>query len=126
MMSQLGEFSFLLAAAGLAVAAISPEESKLIISVTVLSLALSPFWLATARRLQLAMERPLETWRQVFTETFVEERVSFGYIIRYPARLIGILGSSFTRRKRQATLDTNIGEDGQEPTEENLIPNPNA
>ena len=36
MMSQLGEFSFLLAAAGLAVAAISPEEAKLIISVTVL------------------------------------------------------------------------------------------
>ena len=53
MMSQSGEFSFLLAAAGLAMAAKSSEESKLIISVTVLglvlSLALSPFWLATAR-----------------------------------------------------------------------------
>jgi Kef-type K+ transport system membrane component KefB len=49
MMSQSGEFSFLLAAAELAMAAKSPEESKLIISVTVLSLALSPFWLATAR-----------------------------------------------------------------------------
>ena len=48
-MSQSGEFSFLLAAAGLAMAAKSPEESKLIISVTVLNLALSPFWLATAR-----------------------------------------------------------------------------
>ena len=126
MMSQLGEFSFLLAAAGLAVAAISPEESKLIISVTVLSLALSPFWLATARRLQLAMERPLETWRQVFTATFVGEHVSFSHIIRSPARLIGVLGSPFTRRQRQATLDINDGMGGQEPTEEDLIQNPNA
>jgi CPA2 family monovalent cation:H+ antiporter-2 len=74
MMSQLGEFSFLLAATGLAVAAISPEESKLIISVTVLSLALSPFWLSTARRLQRVVERPLETWKQVLTATFVGER----------------------------------------------------
>ena len=36
LISQLGEFSFLLAASATAVAAISPEESKLIISVTVL------------------------------------------------------------------------------------------
>lgn len=75
MMSQLGEFSFLLAAAGLAVAAISPDESKLIISVTVLSLALSPFWLSTARRLHHIAERQLPTLRQVLTSTFVGERL---------------------------------------------------
>lgn len=75
MMSQLGEFSFLLAAAGLAVAAISPEESKLIISVTVLSLALSPFWLSTARRLSHIAERRLPTLRQVLVSTFVGERL---------------------------------------------------
>lgn len=74
MMSQIGEFSFLLAATGLAVAAISPEESKLIISVTVLSLALSPFWLATARRLQHVLRRPLLSWAQVVNTTFVGER----------------------------------------------------
>ncbi len=74
MMSQLGEFSFLLAGAGLAVAAISPEESKSIISVTVLSLALSPFWLSTARRLHHIAERRLPTLRQVLDSTFVPER----------------------------------------------------
>ncbi len=75
MMSQIGEFSFLLAASGLAVAAISPEESKLIISVTVLSLALSPFWLATARRLQHVLPRPFQSLGQVMNTTFVGERV---------------------------------------------------
>ena len=82
MMSQVGEFSFLLAASGLAVAAISPEESKLIISVTVMSLALSPFWLATARRLQHVMERPYETWNQVANATFVGERAFLRRLLR--------------------------------------------
>ncbi len=50
LISQLGEFSFLLAAAGFATGAIGIEGSRLVISVTVLSLVLSPFWLVTARR----------------------------------------------------------------------------
>ncbi len=75
LISQLGEFSFLLAASAAAVAAISPEESKLIISVTVLSLALSPFWLSTARRLQRIAERRLTTLKLVFDATFVNERL---------------------------------------------------
>ena len=75
LISQLGEFSFLLAASAAAVAAISPEESKLIISVTVLSLALSPFWLSTARRLQRIAERRLTTLKLVFEATFVGERL---------------------------------------------------
>ncbi len=61
--------------AATAVAAISPEESKLIISVTVLSLALSPFWLSTARRLQRIAERRLSTLKLVFEATFVGERL---------------------------------------------------
>ncbi len=73
LISQLGEFSFLLAASAAAVAAITPEESKLIISVTVLSLALSPFWLSTARRLHRIAERRLTTLKLVFEATFVGE-----------------------------------------------------
>jgi len=86
--SQLGEFSFLLAAAGLAVAAISPEESKLIISVTVLSLALSPFWLSTARRLHHIAERRLPTLRQVLVSTFVGERLLARRSARLGRRLV--------------------------------------
>jgi CPA2 family monovalent cation:H+ antiporter-2 len=60
LISQLGEFSFLLAGTGLAVGAIGPEDSKIVVGVTVLSLCLSPFWLATARRGQrLAAHRML-------------------------------------------------------------------
>lgn len=52
MLSQIGEFSFLLAGIGAASGVIGDDERRLIIAVTVLSLALSPLWVLTGRRLQ--------------------------------------------------------------------------
>ena len=52
LLSQLGEFSFVLAGAGVAVAAVGIEGHRLIIAVIALSLMVSPIWLMTARRLQ--------------------------------------------------------------------------
>lgn len=50
-MSQLGEFSFILVAAGTSAKAISPDDYRLMIAVIALSLLTSPMWLAIARRL---------------------------------------------------------------------------
>lgn len=139
MMSQLGEFSFLLAAAGLSVAAITPEESKLIISVTVLSLALSPFWLATARRLQHVMTRPFETWNEVLDATFVGERALLRRFTRRTVPALGRMGDAVARgagrlkigRRRQATADTPALQDATQTDdaregEEKTAPQPNA
>ena len=90
--SQLGEFSFLLAASAIAIAAITQEEAKLLISVTVLSLALSPFWLSTARRLKRIAERRLTTLKLVFDATFVGER------------LLAKRGARWARRSTTKTL----------------------
>src|SRR3546814_2971456 len=51
LLAQLGEFSFILAAQGLAVAAIGGEGHRLLVAVTVLSLVMSSVWLEAARRL---------------------------------------------------------------------------
>lgn len=51
-LAQLGEFSFILAALGLSTGAITDEAHRLLVSITVLSLLTSPFWLMIARRLQ--------------------------------------------------------------------------
>lgn len=51
LLAQLGEFSFILAAQGLAVAAIDWESHRLLVAVTVISLLVSPVWLEVARRL---------------------------------------------------------------------------
>lgn len=50
-MGQVGEFSFILAATGLAVGAIPDSSYRLMIAVIALSLLISPMWLAIARRL---------------------------------------------------------------------------
>ncbi len=82
MISQIGEFSFLLAAAGLTVGAISVEESRLVITVTALSLGLSPFWLSTARRLQIIASRGVVDWNKILSSTFVLQRALFRWLTR--------------------------------------------
>jgi len=51
LLAQLGEFSFILAALGLSIGAVGWENHRLLVAVTVISLAFSPIWLEVARRL---------------------------------------------------------------------------
>jgi len=52
LLSQVGEFSFVIASAGVTMNLVGIEGSKLIISVIALSLIVSPIWLETAKRIQ--------------------------------------------------------------------------
>ena len=59
-LAQLGEFSFLLATVGQEAGIVNEYGNNLIVSLTVLSLALSPIWLSTAKRLHdLAPKRTI-------------------------------------------------------------------
>ena len=51
-MGQVGEFSFVLAAAGTAAGLLAADDYRLLVSVIALSLVASPLWLLTARRLE--------------------------------------------------------------------------
>src|SRR5690606_24451741 len=51
MLAQIGEFSFILAGVGLDRGLLSPDDSRLIVSVTAFSLLFAPFWQIAARRL---------------------------------------------------------------------------
>lgn len=70
LLAQIGEFSFILAALGISAGAVSGELYRLIIAVTVLSLATSPIWLEISRRLHrvalLGVTSPRETMRLIF------------------------------------------------------------
>ena len=52
LLSQVGEFSFVLAGAGVAVSAVGIEGHRLIVAIIALSLVVSPLWLMTARRMR--------------------------------------------------------------------------
>ena len=65
MLAQIGEFSFLLALTGVQSGLITPENGRLVVSVTVLSLALSPLWVVTARRLRQLAEHGITSAREL-------------------------------------------------------------
>ena len=65
MLAQIGEFSFLLALIGLDVGLIAPAEGRLVVAVTALSLAISPLWVVTARRLQRLTERGITSGEEL-------------------------------------------------------------
>ncbi len=56
-LGQIGEFSFVLAALGLATGAILPEGYKYVVSIIALSLIITPVWLYGVRRLNLMGRR---------------------------------------------------------------------
>ncbi|WP_419903742.1 cation:proton antiporter [Kiloniella sp.] len=70
LLAQLGEFSFILAALGIGAGVLEDSDYRLVVSVTVISLFTSPFWLFTARRLhqitQLGITSGSETMRLTY------------------------------------------------------------
>lgn len=93
LLAQLGEFSFILAAQGLAVAAIDWESHRLLVAVTVLSLMVSPVWLEAARRLHrialLGITSGSETLRLTIGPEALALGRSRGIITAWLARLRG-------------------------------------
>jgi CPA2 family monovalent cation:H+ antiporter-2 len=72
-LSQVGEFSFLLAATGLSAGAIGEEQSRLVIAVTVLSLSISPLWLTSARRVHGLASRQIDTLHELVDAAYGDE-----------------------------------------------------
>lgn len=72
-LSQIGEFAFVLATVGLENRIIDENGQKLIIALTVLSLSLSPLWVGAARRLQSLAPEPLMGLRQIVDTIYVRE-----------------------------------------------------
>ncbi|MEQ8355071.1 MAG: cation:proton antiporter [Kiloniellaceae bacterium] len=78
LLAQLGEFSFILAAQGLAVGAIDWESHRLLVAVTVLSLMVSPVWLEAARRLHRIALLGITSGRETLRLTVGPEALALG------------------------------------------------
>jgi CPA2 family monovalent cation:H+ antiporter-2 len=78
LLAQLGEFSFILAAQGLAVAAIDWESHRLLVAVTVISLLVSPVWLEAARRLHRIALLGITSGRETLRLTLGPEALALG------------------------------------------------
>ena len=97
-LAQVGEFSFLLGGVGLRREVITADEFRLILTVTALSLVISPLWLAAARRLHRVAAFPRASVRYVM-------RIAFGRETAWLRRQAGHLGTGLRRvtgRRRPA------------------------
>ncbi|MEQ8369311.1 MAG: cation:proton antiporter, partial [Alphaproteobacteria bacterium] len=78
-LAQIGEFSFLLAAAGVGAGLITGEDGDLVVAVAALSLLFGPAWLAVARRLHLpalqSVRSSLEMFRLLYESNTLNSRV---------------------------------------------------
>lgn len=72
-LAQLGEFSFLLTTVGQDVGIVTEYGTNLIVSLTVLSLTLSPLWLLTAKRLHDLAPRPTTSLARLLNLLFGQE-----------------------------------------------------
>lgn len=94
MLAQIGEFSFVLAGIGAGKGVIGEDERRLIAAVTVLSLALSPLYVLTGRRLQKLAQDGVTESRQLLRMVYAPEAEA----IQEAA------GEALTRAQRQRRL----------------------
>ncbi len=71
--AQIGEFSFVLAASGFAVGALSENGHRLAIAVIAATLLLSPLWADAVRRIQAIASRGVHDLRTTMKELYSEE-----------------------------------------------------
>lgn len=97
MISQVGEFSFLMAVIATDVGVISESEGRLVVAVTVMSLGLSPIWVIAARRLQLLVSYGITESRELM-------RLMYGPEVELVSEAIGDARSGWQRQLRIAAL----------------------
>ncbi|MBN7757429.1 cation:proton antiporter [Nitratireductor aquimarinus] len=72
-MAQIGEFSFVLAAAGLSAGALGQDSYRLAIAVTAISLLFSPAWMSVMRRIDYVAAKGFSSYREALSEAYAEE-----------------------------------------------------
>ncbi|WEZ83066.1 cation:proton antiporter [Rhizobium sp. 32-5/1] len=72
-MAQVGEFSFVLAAAGLSAGALDLDIYRVAIAVTAVSLLVSPIWVSLMHRLENIASEHLYSYRQAFAVAYARE-----------------------------------------------------
>ncbi|MEK1926485.1 MAG: cation:proton antiporter, partial [Rhizobium giardinii] len=72
-MAQIGEFSFVLAAAGLSAGVLQFDTYKVAIAVTAVTLLVSPVWVSVMHRLENIASEHLSTYRKAFAIAYARE-----------------------------------------------------
>lgn len=110
-MAQIGEFSFVLAAAGFAAGALGADIYRLSIAVTAITLLFSPAWMAIMHRLEAIAMDNYSSYREALTEAYAGEIENmeeglWWVRVRYRA---GRIARHRRRERKHATHATTAG-----------------
>ena len=97
-LTPIGEFSFILAAAGASAGALTAEGYKLALSVIALSLLVSPIWFVGARRAHVLASRGITGANALFRASYRREL----FVLRVWRRRAGALALDAIRRGQEA------------------------
>ena len=119
--AQVGEFSFVLAATGLANGAIGSDAYRLAITVIAISLLVSPFWMASVRRFDALASDGISDFRAALEEIYSDEigeirrgRMAIARLVAWVFRR-GNRSAAVVERRRGATEPTTLEEQGTLP-----------
>lgn len=120
-MAQIGEFSFVLAAAGFSAGALGYDIYRLAIAVTAITLLISPAWTAMMHRLETVAQENYDSYRQALSEAYAGEleNVEEGLMwlrVRYRAGRIARRKRREAKAARRAAMadDTQPAAEGDE------------
>ncbi len=127
--AQIGEFSFVLAATGLANGSVSGDAYRLAIAVIAVSLLVSPLWMVSVRRFHLVARHGISDFRAALAEVYAGEigelergRLALGRIVHFIARQskavwIAMRRSAAARRRAAAEPTAPPAADAAEPAD---------
>ena len=107
----MGEFSFILAALGQSVGAVSWENHRFLVSITALSLVTAPFWMTLARRLNRIGLLRITSGKEILRLTLGSElRLVIKSALQAENRLAALWAATadWIRRKRKAPQDADM------------------
>jgi CPA2 family monovalent cation:H+ antiporter-2 len=87
-LSQMGEFAFVLATVAADVKVIDPEGMQLIVTLAALSLALSPLWLMAARRLHDLAPKGIRTVGELMNTVYRPELIALESLTKACKRVL--------------------------------------
>jgi len=100
-LAQIGEFSFVLSAAGASSGLITGEASRLVVAVIAISMLASPLWLELARRLHAFRAAPPEGVILLLTRLYRDEarllRLRSGRMVQGGSQLASTIGGGIER-----------------------------
>tara|TARA_R110002020_G_scaffold137805_1_gene307426 strand:- start:1350 stop:2867 length:1518 start_codon:yes stop_codon:yes gene_type:complete len=116
-MAQIGEFSFVLAAAGFASGALGADIYRLAIAVTAISLLVSPIWFNAMERVEDLANEGLESYKQALSQAYEDElegveNVMWAVRARYRALRFALYQRRARRSAAKADARPAAAEDG--------------